>query len=107
MSKEQNTTKYVILTSTDEGATTTKLGEVQATSSQEALRKFFAEPPRDEASLNWFAAVSENSMRWRQVAAQSRISIREAEAAQATLTAGVPEDTGTPQGTVNPQSLRA
>ncbi len=71
--KQQALTRYNILTSGDEGRTAELLGDALATSSEQALRKWFAEPPRDEQGDAWFAAVSQNAMRWRQVAAKTTV----------------------------------
>ena len=77
--KEQTYTRYLVLRSTDEGKTAEILGHADAQSSEQALRKWFADPPRDEDTGAWYAAVSENSLKWRQVAATVKTTIREAQ----------------------------
>ncbi len=77
-SKHENLTRYKILRSSDEGKTAEVLGDADAQSSEQALRKWFSVPPRDQADDDWYAAVSVNALRWRQVAAKVTTKISEA-----------------------------
>ncbi len=79
--KQQALTQYIIRRSETEGQTADVIGEVLAKSADEALRKFFADPPRDEDSAAWYAATSVNHLRWRQVAAKVTTKFTEPEPA--------------------------
>lgn len=88
--KEQTFTRYHILRSEDEGLTAAFVGEVLASSSDQALRKFFSEPPREEDGDAWYAATSENAVRWRQVAAKVTTRFSEPETSEPEQTAAEP-----------------
>lgn len=77
---EEALTPYRILVSHDEGKTADIIGEtVAARSSEHALRQFYGTPPLDEAAADdaWYAAVSVNSFKWRELSARVLTSIRE------------------------------
>jgi hypothetical protein len=76
---EQKTklTRYLIFESEDSGVMWKRVGDQEARSSDDALRKFFKEPLTDREGT--FVAVSENAFKPRKVEARVRTSISSAD----------------------------
>ena len=74
---EQKESRYGIYRTADEGAHLERLGAVLATSSDQALRKFFAEPHQvADGPECLYVAVSENACRLRAVRAETQVRMR-------------------------------
>lgn len=70
-------TKYRILETLDGGKTWTYIADQLAPSSEQALRRHFADPPAESEGL--FAAVSENAFKARKAKARVSTSLEEVE----------------------------
>lgn len=77
MPDEKLLTRYLIFETDEAAVTFTRIGEQLAGGSEEALRKFCADPPVDREGL--LVAVSENSFKLRAAKATVKTSISEAE----------------------------
>lgn len=70
-------TRYLIYETEDvDGETLKRVGEALAKGSDDALRKWFADPPIDRAGF--YVAISENARRIRRVQAKVKTTIGEA-----------------------------
>lgn len=69
----ESLTRYIILTTDTAALTFTRVGAQDARGSDEALRKFFADPLADNDGF--YVAVSENHFKLREVAAKVRTTL--------------------------------
>jgi hypothetical protein len=85
-------TKYLIFETDEVASVFTRVGEQLAGGSEEAIRKFYANPPTDRAGF--VVAVSENSFKLRNAKATVKTSI--AEVPMPALTVPQVAETGEP-----------
>lgn len=104
MADEAQLTRYLVFETDAEGVELRRVGEQNARGSDDALRKFFAEPPIDRDGF--YVAVSENSFKLRHVHAKVRTTIGEAAFPPADSTPPAPPDEeGDPADPELPESL--
>jgi hypothetical protein len=74
---ERTYTRYLIFETNEAGTVFTRVGSQLAGGAEEALRKFYADPPADGEGFN--VAVSENSFKLRKAKARVTTSLEEIE----------------------------
>jgi len=77
--KEKLLTRYLIFETDADAITFTRVGEQLANGAEEALRKYYADPPQDREGFS--VAVSENAFKLRQARARVTTSLTDVELA--------------------------